>query len=294
MEEKRCSHKLLSEKSKETGISFSGLLGGAVLEEVVRRIGASEYKEKLWLRNEKVLGKEQYRKKLLLSLEYEYAAANPEESECLSELADALKQKVFEGNFDFGISFTQQNAVLKKCLKLCLNAELEEMITPVSVKIYPVREGKKHPEQNHFSCTLFPDVTAAYYRCPAEGLLAERYLEIVTRLELIRDMEAYYDIYRLLERERVDARKVKEYIEESCGALASGQKEMLPDVIAGYKNYGFMKKKWKMFLRSINSREPSWEMAVERFSKFFGPIWQAILGDFVFFGDWMPELNRFL
>ena len=50
-----CSHELLSEKSKETGISFSGLLGGAVLEEIVRRIGASEYKETLWLRNEQVM-----------------------------------------------------------------------------------------------------------------------------------------------------------------------------------------------------------------------------------------------
>ena len=289
-----CSHVLLSEKSKETGISFSGLLGGAVLEEIVRRIGASEYKETLWLRNEQVLGEKQYKKKLLLSLEYAYAVSNPENGDGLSALADDLKQKVFEGKSDYGISFSQKSVILKKCLSLSLSARLEDMRIPVSVKIYPVQKDRKHPGHNCFSCTLFPEVTAAYYSCPAEEILAERYLEIVTRLELIRDMEAYYDVYRLLERERVDARKVKEYVEEGCRDLLSGQKERLPDIIAGYKNYGFMKKKWKAFLRSINSSEPAWEMAVDRFSKFFGPIWQSILEDVVFFGDWMPELNRFL
>ena len=55
-----------------------------------------------------------------------------------------------------------------------------------------------------------------------------------------------------------------------------------------------MKKKWKAFLRSAGSREPVWEQAVDRFLKFFGPIWRAVADDAVFFGDWMPELNRFL
>ena len=55
-----------------------------------------------------------------------------------------------------------------------------------------------------------------------------------------------------------------------------------------------MKKKWKVFLRSIKEKEPQWEMVIERFLCFFEPIWQAVIEDFVFFGDWMPELNRFL
>ena len=38
MHEAQLSYGLISEKSKETGIAFASLLGGAVLEEAVRRI----------------------------------------------------------------------------------------------------------------------------------------------------------------------------------------------------------------------------------------------------------------
>ena len=70
-----------------------------------------------------------------------------------------------------------------------------------------------------------------------------------------------------------------------CGVILVGF--VLLDAVKG-------KKKWKAFLRSAGSREPVWEQAVDRFLKFFGPIWRAVADDAVFFGDWMPELNRFL
>ena len=66
------------------------------------------------------------------------------------------------------------------------------------------------------------------------------------------------------------------------------------DMVKTYKDYTFMKKKWKVFLRSIHSKEPAWEQVMERFVSFFEPIWKAVAEDFIFFGDWMPELNRFL
>ena len=65
-------------------------------------------------------------------------------------------------------------------------------------------------------------------------------------------------------------------------------------MIVSYRDYTYMKKKWKVFLRSIKEKEPQWEAVIERFLCFFEPIWQAVIEDLVFFGDWMPELNRFL
>ena len=66
------------------------------------------------------------------------------------------------------------------------------------------------------------------------------------------------------------------------------------EILAGYREYAYMKRKWKAFLRSIHSKEPSWTVTMDRFLQFFGPIWKAIVEDTVFFGDWMPELGRFL
>ena len=301
MQKEQLSYEKLLEKSKETGISFSNLLGGAVLEEVVRRISVSEYGENLWLRSGTNLGIGQYEKNLKLTLEFIYIIfkLNKKNQDMtdqmfLSELLSYLSEKVFLEKYDYGICFELKSKIQKKNLQLQLLAKLGDMQVPVVVKVHLLRDGKKIPKKETFSCTMFPRIKICYNSYPAEGYLAEKYMEIITKLELIPNIGAYYDIYYLLEKESVDGRKVKEYIEEKCEELQGVKEKDRLDMIAGYKDYTYMKKKWKVFLRSINSKEPSWEKAIERFINFFEPIWRAILEDLVFFGDWMPELNRFL
>ena len=119
-------------------------------------------------------------------------------------------------------------------------------------------------------------------------------MEVLYRMELIQNMSAYYEMYYLLDHESVDGRKVREYIDEQCTIPKLAKNKKYLDTIVGYKDYTYMKKKWKVYLRSINSTEPEWEKVMERFRRFFTPVWKAYLEDSVFFGDWMPDLNRFL
>ena len=301
MQKEQLSYEMLLEKSKETGISFSNLLGGAVLEEIVRRISVSDLGENLWLRSGTVLGIKQYKKNLVLTLEYIYIIfkLNRKNKEMtdqmfLTELQSNLSEKVFLEKYDYGIHFELKSKIQKKNLMFQLVATLGEMKVPVAVKVHLLRDEKKIPKKENFTCMMFPKITIYYNSYPAEGYLAEKYMEIITKLELIQDIGAYYDIYYLLEKESVDGRKVREYIEDKCEELKIAKEKDRLEMIAGYKNYTYMKKKWKVFLRSINSKEPSWEKAVERFINFFEPIWSAILEDMAFFGDWMPDLNRFL
>lgn len=287
------NYEMLLERSKEKNLPFSNLLGGAVLEEVVRRISESEYGKNLWLKNKNVLGIKQYEKKLILSLEYDHMACGEADTD-LREIAKGLKENVFEGNVAYGVSFSQKETVLKKYLFLQLFAKIEDMRVPVSVKIYPLYGEKRIPEKEIFSCMMFPEIEVCYNCYIPEEVLAEKYVKIVTKLELIQDMGVYYDIYCLLGSQGIDGRKVREYIDKACEKNHISRKKDPLETIESYKNYPFMKKKWKVFLRSISSREPSWEAAVGRFLKFFKPIWKAVMGDYVFFGDWMPELDRFL
>ena len=53
----------LKAKSEETGIPFSNLLAGYVLEELMYLIEDSPFSLFLWLKNSGALGVEQYRKK---------------------------------------------------------------------------------------------------------------------------------------------------------------------------------------------------------------------------------------
>jgi len=301
MKKEQLSYELFLERSKELQIPFSDLLGGAVLEEIVQKISLLEQGEHFWLRNGNVLGEKQYRKKLILCLEYNYVMEKPKKTDdsqtsemILRNLAEELKDMMWEKRGGYGFFFCQKEKYTKKYLLLQITAEFEDMQIPVSIKIYPQWEEKKIPRKEELVSILFPQRKITYHSYPAEGILAEKYMEIITKLELIQNIGDYYEIYYLLEQGSVDGRKVKEYIEEQCEGQGVSKKANPLEMIAGYKNYSYMKKKWKVFLRSVSADEPSWETVVERFLQFFEPIWQAVSNDLVFFGEWMPELNRFL
>lgn len=301
MQKDQLSYEMLLEKTKETGLTFSGALAGAVLEEVVRRMGRSEYSNNLWIRNGDILGIEQYKKNLRLSLEYDYVIQKLKKSEAektddvlMSELAEHLKTEIFETSQEYGVMFQVKMQKYKRYMQMDLMGNIGEMQVPISIKIYLLRDEKLIPKKEQFSCMMYHEVTVNCYSYPTESLLAERFIEVITHLELIQNIGVYYDIYYLLERESVDGRKVKDYIEEQCIKMGIARERTRLDMVVGYRSYSYMKKKWKIYLRSIHCTEPDWEAVIERFSKFFEPIWKAIMDDLVFFGDWMPELNRFL
>ena len=67
----------LKAKSEKTGIPFSNLLAGYVLEELMYLIEDSPFSLFLWLKNSGALGVEQYRKKNLLTLDFASETMSP-------------------------------------------------------------------------------------------------------------------------------------------------------------------------------------------------------------------------
>ena len=241
MKKEQLAYELLLERSEELGLSFSNLLGGAVLEEIVGRISLLEQGENFWLKNGTILGEEQYARKLVLCLEYDYVLGERKETgsgqtdqSVFKNLAAEFREKVWAEKKEHDFVFCQKEKFMKKYLLLQVTAEFEEMKVPVSIKIYLQREEKKIPRKEEICSVLFPQKKISYNSYPAEGILAEKYMEVITKLELIQNIGDYYDIYYLLERESVDGRKVKDYIEEQCkGTKLSKETERLA-MIAGY------------------------------------------------------------
>lgn len=300
MAKERLTYTLLSSKAEKEKMSFSDFLGGVVLEEVVNRIANSDAAKCMWLRNSDILGKDKYIKKLQLTLEYTFILqklpkgnSNLNSRDFLMKIGEKIKE-ILELDNNSGIFFEVKQKILKHCMELSIIGRIEDMQVPIRLKIYGLVDEKIAPRKECFSPMLLPEKKIEYYHYPAEKLLAERFMEIISRMELIQDMSAYYEVYYLLDHESVDGRKVKEYIDEQCTIQKLAKNKKYLDTIAEYKDYGYMKKKWKVYLRSINSVEPAWDVVMERFQRFFTPVWKAYLEDVVFFGDWMPDLNRFL
>lgn len=301
MQEKIFNHINILKRSGELKLSFSDTLGGAVLEDIVYRIGSSEYGERLWLRNRAVLGEEQYKNKLILHLEYVYAPTEQkveelkrDEKEPLSELAAAFKESVFFEEEDADISYSQSEIYSRGHLQLQITAQIEDMQVPVSMGIHLLYDEEISSVEESFCCMMDPEIIIFYHSIPVEWILVENFIEIITKMELIVNIGAYYEIYSLLDRENLDTRKIKEDIAKQCNLAGLERQNHYLETIDGYRDYTYMKKKWKVFLRSIRSGGPSWESVMDRFLKFFEPVWKAVVGEYVFFGDWMPELNRFL
>jgi len=299
--ERKITTDFLQEISKETGIPFSKVLGAVMLEEIVRLISESEYSKEFWLRNGNILTRENYLRNLELKLEYDYVIQKPSKdlegltpAELLSNITTHLKEEVFLGQKENNISMEVTMKVFPKNTRLDCVCTVEDMQVPVSVIFHYVQDERLTPKKETISLLAFPKKEISYYCFQAESLLAEKYMEIITKLELIRNLKAYYDVYYLLEHESVDGRKVRDYIFEQCDAMKIAKDSSRMEMIKTYKNYTYMKKRWKVFLRSIHCKEPDWEQVMHRFISFFEPIWKAVIEDFIFFGDWMPELNRFL
>ena len=113
-------------------------------------------------------------------------------------------------------------------------------------------------------------------------------------MELIPEMSAYDTAYQILCTEAVDGRHIRDMLGEFC------EKELLiPEMaraeeIISYQNYSYMRKRWEKYLRHRSRKEPSWQEVMTVLEGFLPRIWKSLCEDEVFFGDWMPELGRFL
>ncbi len=299
--EQKLTAVFLQDMATQKGLAFPKLLGAVVLEEAVRIICESEYSGEFWLRNGNILTKENYDRNLKLNLEFDYVMQKAPKDlegitpgELLRDITQHVKEEVFEEQENRRVDFEVQMKAFPKFVRFDCTGKIEGMRVPISILFHYLQDERLIPKKETFSLLVFPEEEVSYYCFQPESILAEKYLEIVTKLELIQNLKAYYDVYYLLDRESVDGRKVRDYISEYCQSEKIPRDNTRMDMVKNYKDYTFMKKKWKVFLRSIHSKEPAWEQVMERFVSFFEPIWKAVAEDFIFFGDWMPELNRFL
>lgn len=126
---------------------------------------------------------------------------------------------------------------------------------------------------------------------PKEYLAADYICEIIEKLELINDIDVYLYLYRLLGTTKFAARDV-------CDAIEAEKRTELTwqsfETFKGYVKNTQMKKKWKVLLRRHRIKEPGWEETMEVLIRFIEPLWAALTRDELFFGDWMPELRRYL
>lgn len=129
---------------------------------------------------------------------------------------------------------------------------------------------------------------------PTEIRLLEDFLYILDKMELVNELSVYLDLYEILKKNTLEARKLQSQLILLMQQRSLDYKENRLGTVVSYGSYSYMKKKWKVFLKSRKIKSPAWEDVIHVLDQCFSPIWQAIHQDQIYIGDWMPELNRYL
>lgn len=287
MEDKKYKIADLQEKSEEWKIPFSNLLAGFVLEEFMLRFSASEFNDRLLLRNGYMFGLEQYRKKNILKLDF---FCEPDEN-----IPQKLLQLYLEKREGSPVRWQGTESLQQMGACLELQGQFEEMKVPVTVGIHFMHLGKIWGlVEKEIPFLLDETKRIAWKQFPAELVLAKQIFVILRDMELIPDMEIYREVFLILRNENLSGRHVCELLGNMC--KAQGLKPDMEQILS-YREYPYMKKRWEKFCRHsviTGTENLKWEEEMECLAHFLRDMWEAVCKDEVFFGDWMPELERFL
>ena len=289
------------QKSEKDQISISDILYGLAVEDLLLRIERSTFSEYLWLTNEQAVGMEAYKKKSKDRIEFLYVesgkknylshavAGQPFDEEVLMLLLEELFSQEDEPST---WTYTVQEHAGGKYLSLCYAHMGIQVPVAMYIRLLSVKTQKRKRKELPL---LIEERRSCSYLCYSkESILAESLFEIMRKLELISDMEAYAEANEILKEYSISGR----YILDEFFAMGEKEPKVVSlkrlEQIASYKDYGYMKKRWQQYARNHSIEKEEWEDVLTRILSFLGPVWNALCADEIFFDDWMPELERFL
>lgn len=294
MEQNLLTKKKLKEKSIEYQIPFADLLEVFLQETLMFQILETDFAKWLWLKDREDFSIDGYRKEWQKPLYFVYGQDDGKEQQVLDE-------KWITG-FTEEICAKREQHIRWSCsvekeepdYLVYITGEWEEMKVPLVIRISPLVYHAAKPEKQKLQSVFFEKKCAVYQHFPVETYLAEQLFSILKFLELIPSMEVYDTTFRLLKQETVDGRHIYETLSFFCEKEEVIPQEKRIEMLASYETYTYMKKRWEKYIRKQGTEDVSWETVLHRIIAFLSPVWNAMCRDEVFFGDWMPDLERYL
>ena len=276
--------KLIKIKSKELDIPFDNLLIGCCLEELVVFISENS-KDELWIINDRTLGLGSYKRGISDMLITAYSGDKDLEV-FMRELSLSVVSYFVSLDVKVKTEFPTDNHIR-------FTLYIQNMKVPVVLVVQYAGELDTFPREKSLMLSLENAKPVHYMAYPPEEKMAILSYDILDKLELLGDMREYIDLYDILKNETVEGRKVKESLREKCEGKSGFDMARL-ETLQGYGDYTYMKKKWKRVRRATKRSDLEWEEVHGLIMKFLTPIYKAMIDDEVFFGDWIPDIARFL
>ncbi len=277
----------IKEKSENLNIPFKNLLSAAVCEIIVELLSNGNYCNELYLCNYSQFDQEVYRDLCISNIYYEYVK-DIDSKMAVLYMRDILKEIMSKAALE---GFAVNGAVDENGINLKIT--VDDMYIPIHI-FFKKHKSSNEPEKITIKLIAYENREVVVLTNPKEEELVKDLVEIIEKLELINNMDHYFNAYEILTSNPVNGRKVKERLE-----VALKEKNIVIDdsrleMLEGYSDYTYMKRKWKVELRQKKKSEPQWSDVNNCLINFLRPIWNSMERNMVFLGDWMPQLKRFL
>ena len=246
-----------------------------------------KYCNELYLCNSAEFKSDVYKDLCISNIYYEYVR-DLDDKMAILYMRDILKEIMAKGALE---GMVVNGSVGETGISLKIT--IDDMYIPIN--LYFKKHGASHePEKINLELIAYGNRKVDVLINPKEEELSKHLLEIIDKLELINNMDHYYDTYEILTSNPVNGRKVKDRLSELVKEKDIVIDDTRLNMLKSYGDYTYMKRKWKVELRQKKKSEPQWSDVNNCLMNFLSPIWDAMEKNMVFLGDWMPQLKRFL
>ena len=277
----------IKEKSENLGIPFKNLLSAAVCEIIVEFLANGKFCNELYLCNYNQFRQDVYKDFCITSIYYEYVK-DIDNKMAVLYMRDILKEIIrVAASEGFAVNGSVDESGIN------LKIQVDEMYIPIQL-YFRKHSSSQEPEIITLQLIAYENRKVDVLTNPKEEELVKHLAEIIEKLELINNMDHYFLAYKILSSTPINGRKVKDRLAETLTEKGLIIDNSRIEMLASYRDYSYMKRKWKVELRQQKTSEPQWTDVNDCLMNFLSPIWKAIEANIVFLGDWMPQLKRFL
>ena len=261
---------------------------GEILFQFIKILEMTDMAKILWLENETLDNETEH-------LEYTFDE-NPKEEILrmswnevnIQDIVETIREQGCMKDLEMTPLIAWQN---EHTVKITWEIRKDHYYVPIYMQIRKRELAEAFPEEKEYQI-VEEDTPIKLLHLPVEYIAVEHMTAILKNLELIGDMGHYLDLYEELGREAFSGRKMQVILNEELRRQGIVLDRKRIELFKSYKTYTYMKKRFKSYVR--RKSDVDWEEAFKRISEFLVPMMDAIVEQQIFFGDWMPEICRYL
>jgi predicted nucleotidyltransferase component of viral defense system len=175
-----------------------------------------------------------------------------------------------------GVSFQLIGHIKNTKTPLCVDIGVGDIIVP-------------NPQKREIPVQLDTFTAPVVMAYSLESTISEKFDALLQRLELTSRMKDIYDIYYLATAFNFAGRQLQQALYETLQNRGTPYDRNSLDKVIALAHSTDIQVRWRQFLRRLKLEALSLDEVMLGIDTFLRPVWEAILKDDEFFGNWHPD-----